>query len=127
VNAEVGLEAGSLRTIKIVNPNTTASMTALVVQGVGSVAAATTPRTREQSHRVLRETGLAHRCTVRAIDEPVTEVADGSMHLLDTMAAQARLAMKEDAAEAISTTRLPRSSPRIPRLDSAWPRLRRWL
>jgi allantoin racemase len=59
------------------------------------------PRTREQSHRVLRDTGLAHRCTVRAIDEPVAEVADGSLQLLGTVIAQARIAMNDDAAEAI--------------------------
>jgi allantoin racemase len=59
------------------------------------------PRTREQSHRVLRETGLAHRCTVKAIDEPVSEVADGSLHLLADVAAAAREAMEDDAAEAI--------------------------
>jgi allantoin racemase len=58
-------------------------------------------RTREQSWRILRETGLTHRCTVRAIDEPVAEVHDGSLHLLDAMAAQARVAMAEDAAEAL--------------------------
>ena len=59
------------------------------------------PRTREQSHRVLRETGLSHRCTVRAIDEPVAEVASGSLHLLDTVVAEARIAIAADAAEAI--------------------------
>ena len=59
------------------------------------------PRTREQSHRVLRDTGLAHRCTVRAIDEPVSEVAQGSFQLLDTVVAEARIAMNDDAAEAI--------------------------
>jgi allantoin racemase len=188
VDAEVQPESTGVLTIMVVNPNTTESMTATVVKGARSVAAATTrligataargvdsveshvdevwgalgvleqvrggelagvdgyviacfgdtgvpaaretargpvvgmteaalftaallaarftiitlpPRTREQSHRVLRETGLAHRCTVRAIDEPVAEVADGSVHLLDTMVAEARRAMNDDAAEAI--------------------------
>jgi allantoin racemase len=59
------------------------------------------PRTREQSHRVLRDTGLAHRCTVRAIDVPVSDLADGSAQLLDTVAAEARSAMVDDAAEAV--------------------------
>lgn len=59
------------------------------------------PRTREQSHRVLRDSGLGHRCTVRAIDVPVSDVADGSAQLLDTVAAQARSAMADDAAEAV--------------------------
>lgn len=58
-------------------------------------------RSREQSHRVLRDTGLAHRCTVRAIDVPVAEVAEGSAHLLATVTAQARAAIDNDAAEAI--------------------------
>ena len=59
------------------------------------------PRTREQSHRVLRDTGLAHRCTVRAIDVPVADVADGSVHLLDAVIAEAQKAIEDDAAEAI--------------------------
>jgi allantoin racemase len=59
------------------------------------------PRTREQSHRVLRETGLAHRATVRAIEEPVAEVHDGSLHLLDAVAAEATAALAQDAAEAV--------------------------
>ncbi|WP_241834586.1 aspartate/glutamate racemase family protein [Pseudofrankia asymbiotica] len=59
------------------------------------------PRTREQSRRVLRETGLAHRATVRAIEEPVAEVHDGSLHLLGAVAAEARAALDADAAEAI--------------------------
>lgn len=59
------------------------------------------PRTREQSHRVLRDTGLAHRCSVHAIDVGVADVASGSTHLLDPMIAAARTAMDADAAEAI--------------------------
>lgn len=59
------------------------------------------PRTREQSHRVLRETGLAHRATVRAIEEPVAEVHGGSLHLLDAVAAESATALATDGAEAI--------------------------
>jgi allantoin racemase len=59
------------------------------------------PRTREQSARVLRATGLADRATIRTIDVPVAEVAADSLHLLDAVAEQGRLAMREDAAEAI--------------------------
>jgi allantoin racemase len=59
------------------------------------------PRTREQSQRVLRHAGLEHRCTVRAIDEPVAAAAGGSLHLLDEVAAQARPALRDDGAEAI--------------------------
>lgn len=59
------------------------------------------PRTREQSHRVLRETGLAHRCTVRAIDVPVSDVATGSTHLLQAVVTEARAAIEAEGAEAV--------------------------
>jgi len=59
------------------------------------------PRTREQSERVLRLTGLGHRTTVRTIDAPVTEVAADSLHLLDAVAEQGQEAIRADAAEAI--------------------------
>ena len=59
------------------------------------------PRTREQSHRVLRETGLAHRCTVRAIDVPVSGIAAGSTHQFDAVLSESRAALRADAAEAI--------------------------
>lgn len=58
-------------------------------------------RTLEQSERVLRSLGLAHRCAVRAVDEPVSAVAHGSLHLLDTFAAAARRSLIEDSSEAI--------------------------
>ncbi|HET6501055.1 MAG TPA: aspartate/glutamate racemase family protein [Amycolatopsis sp.] len=58
-------------------------------------------RTREMSDRVLRETGLAHRCTVRAIDVPVADIAEGSLHELDAVAAEAASAIEQDAAEAV--------------------------
>jgi allantoin racemase len=58
-------------------------------------------RTREQSHRVLRETGLSERATVRAIDVPVSEVAQDAAHLLDAVAEQGLAAIRDDAAEAI--------------------------
>jgi allantoin racemase len=59
------------------------------------------PRTREQSYRALRETGLGHRATVRAIDAPVAEAAADSINLLDAVAEQGREAIRHDAAEAI--------------------------
>ncbi|SDP08513.1 aspartate/glutamate racemase family protein [Actinacidiphila guanduensis] len=58
-------------------------------------------RTSEMSHRVLRETGLAHRCTVRAIDVPVAEIAGGALHELDAVAAEAARAIADDGAEAL--------------------------
>ncbi|MBM9504025.1 aspartate/glutamate racemase family protein [Actinacidiphila acididurans] len=58
-------------------------------------------RTREMSDRVLRDTGLSHRCTVRAIDVPVADIAEGALHELDAVAAEASLAIAQDAAEAL--------------------------
>lgn len=58
-------------------------------------------RTREQSHRVLLETGLAHRAAVRAIDAPVSAAAADSTQLLDAIAEEAMQAIRDDAAEAI--------------------------
>ena len=59
------------------------------------------PRTREQSHRVVRALGLGHRCVVRAVQVPVSEVAAGSAHLLELFADEGRRALREDAAEAL--------------------------
>ena len=58
-------------------------------------------RTMEQSDRIVRAVGLEHRCTVRAVDVPVADVAHGSGQLLDVFAAEGRRAIEEDAAEAI--------------------------
>ncbi|MCU1529112.1 MAG: Hydantoin racemase [Frondihabitans sp.] len=58
-------------------------------------------RTREQSERVVRTLGLGHRCVVRAVDEPVAEVQNGSLHLLDLFVAEGRRAIDDDAAGAI--------------------------
>jgi allantoin racemase len=58
-------------------------------------------RTREQSRRVLRETGLTGRCSVRAVDVAVSELADDSSHTFESIRAEARLALRHDAAEAI--------------------------
>jgi allantoin racemase len=58
-------------------------------------------RTREQSDRVVRSFGLEHRCVVRAVDEPVAAVENGSLHLLDLFTEEGRRALEDDAAEAI--------------------------
>lgn len=58
-------------------------------------------RTREQSDRVVASLGLGHRCTVRAVDEPVAAVESSSLHLLDLFVAEGRRAIDDDAAEAI--------------------------
>lgn len=59
------------------------------------------PRTMEQSDRVVRTLGLEHRCTVRAINEPVSAVLGGSSHLLAAFVDEARRAMADDASEAV--------------------------
>ncbi|KQP57212.1 aspartate/glutamate racemase family protein [Agreia sp. Leaf283] len=59
------------------------------------------PRTREMSDRVVRTLGLEHRVVVRAIDEPVSAVEDGSLHLLPLFIDEGRRALADDAAEAI--------------------------
>ena len=59
------------------------------------------PRTREQSHRVLRSVGLAGRCTVRTIDVQVAELAGEPAPILEAMRLEAGLAIVEDCAEAI--------------------------
>jgi allantoin racemase len=59
------------------------------------------PRTIAQSDRVVRSLGLGHRCTVRAVDVPVSELEHGSVQLLELFAAEARVAIETDGAEAI--------------------------
>lgn len=54
-------------------------------------------RTKAQSDAVVRSLGLGHRCAVRSIDEPVVEVKNGSIHLLDAFVAESRFALAEDA------------------------------
>jgi allantoin racemase len=58
-------------------------------------------RTLYQSTRVVRLQGLEHRCSVRIIDEPVSTVAAGSLHLLEAFVQEGRLAITQDHAEAI--------------------------
>jgi allantoin racemase len=57
-------------------------------------------RTIEQSDRVVAALGLGHRCAVRAVDVPVSDVAHGSTHLLELFQAEGRAAM-EAGAEAL--------------------------
>ncbi len=58
-------------------------------------------RTRAMSERVVRELGLGNRCTIRAVEEPVAALAEGSLHLLPTFVAEGRAAIAADDAEAI--------------------------
>jgi allantoin racemase len=58
-------------------------------------------RTIAQSDRVVEALGLTHRCTVRAVDVAVSELEDGSAHLLAAFSAEARKAIEVDGAEAI--------------------------
>ncbi len=59
------------------------------------------PRTREQSRRVLRDTGLERRATVRAIDVGVADLAAGAAAVLEAMLDEGRRAVAEDSAEAV--------------------------
>jgi allantoin racemase len=59
------------------------------------------PRTRLHSLRVLHETGLSHRCSLRAVDVPVLDLEDEVASTYPVIAAEARRAIKEDNAEAI--------------------------
>jgi len=59
------------------------------------------PRTRAHALRVLHETGLTPRCTVRAIDIAVLELEDEAEAVLPVVAEEARRALAEDYAEAI--------------------------
>ncbi len=59
------------------------------------------PRTREQSRRVLRDTGLERRATVRAIDVGVTDLAAGTETVLEAMLDEGRRASVYDSAEAV--------------------------
>lgn len=59
------------------------------------------PRTRAHSARVLHETGLSHRCTLRAVEVPVLDLEDEIAASYPIIAAEARRAIKEDGAEAI--------------------------
>ncbi|MDE3203011.1 MAG: aspartate/glutamate racemase family protein [Acidobacteriota bacterium] len=59
------------------------------------------PRTREQSRRVLRDTGLERRATVRAIDVGVTDLAAGTETVLEAMLDEGRRAIVYDSAEAV--------------------------
>jgi allantoin racemase len=59
------------------------------------------PRTKEQSHRVLREVGLAGRCTVRAVDVAVGELTGNPGPVLAAVRTEAALAVTRDGAEAI--------------------------
>ena len=58
-------------------------------------------RTIAHTDRVVAALGLAHRCTVRAVDVPVHELEAGSLHLLDLFALEGGRAIEQDGAEAI--------------------------
>ena len=58
-------------------------------------------RTRVHALRVVGETGLAHRCTVRAVDVAVLDLADEAAAVLPAVLAEARLALAADGAEAL--------------------------
>jgi allantoin racemase len=59
------------------------------------------PRTIIHAERVLRHTGLFHRCRIRAIDVAVNDCVALDETLLQAMLAESRKALAEDRAEAI--------------------------
>jgi allantoin racemase len=59
------------------------------------------PRTIAHSERVIAELGLAHRCTVEAVDVDVADLVDGSTHLLQAFIRTARASLDADRAEAV--------------------------
>ncbi len=59
------------------------------------------PRTRIHSERVLRETGMAHKCVLRAIDLPVLDLLGEEQAVLAAFLTEGQRAMDEDHAEAI--------------------------
>lgn len=59
------------------------------------------PRTMAHTDRVVEHLGLAHRCSVRAVDIGVADLVAGSTHLLDAFTAAAQAAIDGDAAEAV--------------------------
>ena len=58
-------------------------------------------RTRAHAERVLGETGLGHRCTVRALDVAVLDLEDEAAACLPALLAEAQDALDRDGAEAI--------------------------
>jgi len=59
------------------------------------------PRTVAMTDRVVASLGLQHRCTVRAVDVAVVDIETGAGPAFDAFAAEARLALAADGAEAV--------------------------
>ena len=59
------------------------------------------PRTRAHSLRVLHETGLGHRCTVRAVAVAVLDLEREADAVRPALLAEARRALDQDHAEAL--------------------------
>ena len=67
-----------------------------------SFAIVTLPRrTRVHALRVVHETGLMHRCAVRAVDVAVLDLAEEAAAVFPAVLAEARLALDRDGAEAL--------------------------
>lgn len=58
-------------------------------------------RTRAHAERVLQETGLAHRCSVRAVDVNVGELENEADAVLPVFRVEARRAIEQDGSEAL--------------------------
>jgi allantoin racemase len=59
------------------------------------------PRTQAHSWRELHETGLAHSCSLRAVEVPVIDLEDEVEPTYPIIAAESRRALVDDHAEAI--------------------------
>ncbi|WP_328292305.1 aspartate/glutamate racemase family protein [Kineococcus sp. NBC_00420] len=59
------------------------------------------PRTIAMTDRVVQELGLAHRCTVRAVDVSVAEIETGAGPAFDAFAREARETLVAKRAEAV--------------------------
>lgn len=59
------------------------------------------PRTIAMTDRVVQELGLAHRCTVRAVDVSVAEIETGAGPAFDAFAREARETLVAERAEAV--------------------------
>ncbi|MDQ1663210.1 MAG: allantoin racemase [Blastococcus sp.] len=91
--------ARELATVPVVGMTEAALLTAALL-GARTAVITLPRRTREMSLRVVRALGQEHRCSVRAVDVPVAQVAGGSRHLLDLFVAEGRSAL-DDGAEVL--------------------------
>jgi allantoin racemase len=98
---DTGLDAArEVADVPVVGMSEAAIYTAALVAQRFSIV--TLPsRTRAQSERVIHHAGLAHRCSVRAIDVCVADCAEAESAVYEALLTESRRAIIEDHAEAI--------------------------